>query len=296
MEKLLFVMLFGLTLQLQAWSGRETTPLHLAVKHNQLETAKILLESGKMDVNAREETDALTPLHLATELNYPEMVKLLIKHGADIEAKEENTLTPLARGIASANGMEALQVLIDNGADVNAFSAVHAGSILYILIRYGSNSNNEESISIIRKIKFLIDNGADMENNLHPSESTALHLAARYSNLEAAQLFLERGANINAQRKDGDTPLHQVAQRLHIDTDYELATLYLNNGADPLITNEDNQTPYEKLQESSESFLKKIENNKELKSEQRQEQQYKLRELLELFKEWEILARAKKDL
>lgn len=41
--------------------------------------------------------------------------------------------------------------------------------------------------------------------------STLLHLAAGYNNYEAAEILLERGADVNATDKGGLIPLHNAA-------------------------------------------------------------------------------------
>jgi len=48
-----------------------------------------------------------------------EIAELLIKHGADVNAKQENNITPLH--LAAKNGQPAmLKLLIDNKADAHA--------------------------------------------------------------------------------------------------------------------------------------------------------------------------------
>jgi len=41
--------------------------------------------------------------------------------------------------------------------------------------------------------------------------STPLHLAAGYNNLEVAEYLLENGADVNAQDKGGLIPLHNAS-------------------------------------------------------------------------------------
>ena len=77
------------------------------------------LIQGGADVNAKNE-DGLTPLMLAAQYNSnPKALRALIGAGADVNAKNKDGVTPLMFA-AIMNTPEVLKVLLEAGADVNA--------------------------------------------------------------------------------------------------------------------------------------------------------------------------------
>jgi ankyrin repeat protein len=99
-----------------AKNRRSSTPLHWAI-HDEAKV-KLLLASGA-NVNARQ-GQGRTPLFLAAMLgNGVSTMSLLLTRGADPNLASLNGQTPLM--LTSARGyIEGMQLLIENGADVNA--------------------------------------------------------------------------------------------------------------------------------------------------------------------------------
>lgn len=68
---------------------------------------------------------------------------------------------------------------------------------------------------------------------------TPLHYAARDGYVEAAELLIARGADVNRPSGDGTTPLLMAT----INGNYDLAMRFLAEGADPTLESEDGATP-----------------------------------------------------
>ena len=93
-------------------------PIHSAVWNGDLEGVQAELDNG-VDVDEKDDLWGRTPLHIAAEEGHKEIAELLIAEGADVNAKSEADATPLHYA-ASWGGKEIVELLIAAGADVNA--------------------------------------------------------------------------------------------------------------------------------------------------------------------------------
>lgn len=78
-------------------------------------------------------------------------------------------------------------------------------------------------------VRALIEAGARVDACDGTKRCTALHMAARRGNVEAAEALLERGANIEARDSLGETPLRRSVNCGQTG----VAALLLARGADP---------------------------------------------------------------
>lgn len=156
------------------------TPLMCLLFYNELPEdqkyvmMKIMLKFGA-DVNIKSEKEQLTPLMFAILTNDTISINLLLEVGADVNIKGKKGVTALMLAtvrnqqkekmllgffinkdfeISHLNAAEIVQVLIANGADVNA----KFDGELPILSVAASNTDNPKVIQI------LLDNGAKFED------------------------------------------------------------------------------------------------------------------------------------
>jgi ankyrin repeat protein len=196
---------------------------------NSLELIKLLIDAGS-NVN-QQSTDGWTALMLTIEyINNIEITRYLIENGANVNLSEKENWTPLMFACRYSNDLELIKLLIKAGSDVN-HKDKDGWTPLMCAVKNNNDidndnedndndneNNNENNDNInntdndydnnnINIIKFLIENGADV-NSLNKDKWNALMIACRYSkNLELVKLLIESGSNIKVQNKDKYTVL-----------------------------------------------------------------------------------------
>jgi ankyrin repeat protein len=103
--------------------GDRRTPLHMAsTKSKGGETVKMLIDAGAV-VDERNYVEGLnsntTPLMGASGIGYSSAVELLISNGADVNAVDSWGFTSLHFAICGGH-VDIVAMLIDNGADITA--------------------------------------------------------------------------------------------------------------------------------------------------------------------------------
>ncbi|KAJ5160851.1 Pfs NACHT and Ankyrin domain protein [Penicillium canariense] len=160
-------------------------------------TGKLLLDTGKADINAKD-NDGQTPLLYAAASGHEAMVKLLLaRDGADVNAKDSSGRTPLIW--AAANGREAVaKLLLDTGkADIDAKDNDDQTPLIW------AAAIGREAVA-----KLLLDTGKADVNAKDNDDQTPLLWAAANGREAVAKLLLDTGkADVNATDNNGRTPL-----------------------------------------------------------------------------------------
>jgi len=258
--------------------GRHSTPLHFAAGYNRVGVVEFLLNNGA-DVHAKDK-GGLVPLHNACSYGHYEVTELLVKHGATVNVSDLWKFTPLHEAAAKGK-YEIVKLLLKHGAD--AAKKNRDGHTPLDLVKEG----DQDVVDLLRGDSALLDAAKKgnlgriqkliSQDNINCRDSagrnsTPLHLAAGYNNLEVAEYLLEQGADVNAQDKGGLIPLHNASSYGHLDiaallirystivnaTDKwgftplheatqkgrtQLCSLLLAHGADPNLKNQEGQTP-----------------------------------------------------
>ena len=212
--------------------------LFSAASSGNIELFKLLLNNG---VDAKSvNTQGNTILFSAASGNSLEIVKLSIEKGANPRLKNKYEESPLA----FAKTKEIAELLIKNGADINAqkkvkrinsFSSTFPSNSRFKgKIKYGSTPlSNAVSQENIELVKLLLEKGAEPNN-------TSLFNAVYGKNLAIVKLLLEYGADVHTKNSNGRNVLFyanskEIAQTL-IDRGLDVNTKYTKDNTTPIFT------------------------------------------------------------
>ncbi len=159
-----------------------------------------------------------TPLHKACAKGDEDLVRsLVLEQGANIEAQDDDWMTPLQLAVYK-NKINVARVLLGSCANVEAQCKFWGASQppLFLAVSAG----NEEMI------RLLLESGAEIEGT-NFMQHTALCLAAKDGAGGAVELLLAKGADIEAKDKAKCTPLWWAAFQGHAD----VITTLLGHGA-----------------------------------------------------------------
>jgi ankyrin repeat protein len=176
--------------------------------------AEFLIRKGA-NVNAVNEKNGLSPLHCAVKADNEEMVEVLLNNGADINLRDTGRLasgrTPLHFAAHECNDRIA-DLLLSRGADVSCVDSWGRTPLHWAAI---------ENCTTLAHL--LLAKGAEV-NKRDNFRRHALSLASSHSSKEMVELLIESDAEIMQGDEDGYTPLHWASTR-------EIAEVLIANNA-----------------------------------------------------------------
>ena len=198
------------------------TPLHIAVSKRNTSLVALLLDQNA-NVNSVT-TDGKSPLHIAVEKGEETIIQQLLAQKTDLSLKDilgntslhlavqlkQDTTPVLLKSRIRMSGrgsypyeassrpcsIQTVHAIIDHGADVNAMN--NRGQTP---LWFACSDGHEYMVNI------LLDKEAD-PNIVDKCRDSSLHAAINgHCSAKTIKKIIDRGAHINAVRKDGATPL-----------------------------------------------------------------------------------------
>jgi len=172
-----------------------------------------------------------------------------VDSGADVNMPSKFGRT-LLQQCGAKRQKKAVKWLLENGAD--PLTKDHEGRNHWDLTLYREISECKCG-GYTRPGEFeqfaseMFEKGADI-NSTFIHNTSYLHQATSYGSVEAMEVFIDHGVDLNRQDNNGDTALHKALY----DHDYgmEKVAMLLESGADSSLKNKDGKTAFECAQAS----------------------------------------------
>ena len=212
-------------------SGACRADLFEAAKQGDAGAVRAALAEGALP-DVRDE-EGRTPLHRAAEGGHVEAIQLLLDAGADANAEDrEYGSRPLYYAVSGGHA-PAAKLLLERGAAVDAINhtrdPVSAGSVENLTaVSKASEMGRTDLVAL------LLDRGADATG--HGDGGWPLLLAMSRGHVEPMRLLLDHGADVNATGWNGATLLHLTGEP-------ELVKLLLARGANASVRDDEGVTP-----------------------------------------------------
>ena len=227
--------------------GDGSTPLHLACKTGQVETAKLLLSKEGCDPNCTDK-DGDTPLHIACESQQDRssiITALLLASNPICDPNIQNKagMTPLH--IACIVGcIDHISLLLSNEDCKSTTQTRNGRTCLHLACLHGQldvvklllGDTPLKVSSLVERVLTYLSPGKKTKCDLQVDsrglditdscKTTALHFACRGGNIEIVRKLLEvKLWDINCKTETGDTPLHVACEEGHAN----IVSLLLEN-------------------------------------------------------------------
>lgn len=172
-------------------------PLYAAAIKGHLESVRILLEHGaqvngisSIKIDSQPSPYQFTALNAAIGMGYFEISKLLIESGADVNcsSKIRTSLPPLPPLYSAIlkNDLKAVQLLVENGADINHVAKFDYGTATPLAVAVQSANLN--------MVKLLLKNKADLQYTPDNTSSLALRTAKQLNKKDIEEYLIAQGA------------------------------------------------------------------------------------------------------
>jgi ankyrin repeat protein len=228
-----------------------STPLHQAVRANDIKTVDALIKRGA-DVKAAKRY-GVTPMQIAATTGNAAVIRRLLDAGADVNTATPGGETALMTAARTGN-VEAVTLLLDRGANVNAKDTVRSQTALMwavtenhpdvvkLLVARGADVKGQTTIMTPRgqyvpaRAGGASGNGIIRQRALPTKDGgmTPLLFAVRDGNVAMTRLLLELGADINQTTGNHTSPLLIAL----LNGQVGLAAELLEKGANPNITDD----------------------------------------------------------
>ena len=207
------------------------------------------------DISERPSVPEATPLYYCAACDLRSLTEYLaVIHPNDVNTRDGYIWAPLYAAVEKGH-LDVARVLLEHGAYVNftsysSWTPLHHASsrrgsdaMLLLLLEHGADVDSIDNhgqtplhlaceIGRLNAVQLLVVFGADVNKRTirAVNDSTPLHQAVLSGNVEVVRLLLELGANVNGWDDGGRTALHFASDRF--GGNFEITLALLKCGAD----------------------------------------------------------------
>lgn len=181
-------------------------------------------------VNKNDSKSGKTCLIVAAEMGRTEMMRMICSNfKANVNFKAKNGMSALLHA-AEAGEFEAVEALLEFGAKIDSVSPKNETAL--------HKCCHRGWVSYLNCVKLFISMKFDV-NAVTKDLETPLSIAIKFNNLEAAQLLLDAGSDINCKCINNSS----IAGRLAFDGRLPLLKFVRERGCDMMATNDSGESP-----------------------------------------------------
>jgi len=191
------------------------TLLCWAIRFENKEIAKLIIQSPRVDVNKRgtyydafDNTWERTPLIQAAHMGQTDIVALLLQRGASVNARDRTDTVPEARGntalimAAGRDHTETIRVLLTQGKGILVDAQTKDGDTPLSMV---------VGFEDLEAVKLLHAHGARI-NHLNNRSDAMLVSTVPHKKFEVLEYLIANGADINLSGNSGSSPLMQAIE------------------------------------------------------------------------------------
>lgn len=170
----------------------------------------------------------MTPLHCASMFDHPDIVEYLVNEGADINALDKESRSPLLLA-ASRGGWKTVHVMIRLGANIGVKDCNHRNVLHLVIMNGGRLDEFAQEVTKAQSKAVLLQ----LLNEKDHTGCSPLHFASREGHIRSLENLIRLGACINLKNNNNESPLHFAARYGRFNTvrqllDSEKGTFIIN--------------------------------------------------------------------
>ena len=204
-----------------------TTSLIAAIRENDTAALRALLEAG-VDPNTIDPREELPCLFFAVEADAQEVVGMLLDAGADVNATASPGGWSALMAAVASDAPEMVALLLERGADVQYVATRSDGDTALTFACKGEFSTPDPTV-----VQHILDAGAD-PNAPRGDGWTPLMLIAQRGDLDIARLLLDAGADPSQAKGEGESRTTAIGVAEHWGSAAMVALLREAGVEDPL--------------------------------------------------------------